>query len=139
MNKHPAHFLRTVLTIDALTCLATGVASLALGPMVAGALGLSASLLQGSGVALLAVAAFIAFAIRHTPSMPWAAWTVVLGNAAWVLGSVLLLVAGFEQPTALGTVYVIGQAVIVAILAELEYTGLKKLGGSPMLEAKAHR
>lgn len=115
MNKNPAQFLRTVLTIDALTCFGTGVASLALGPMVASALGLSTSLLQGSGVALLAVAAFIVFAIRHTPSMPWTAWTVVLGNAGWVLGSVLLLVAGIEQPTALGTAYVIAQAVIVAI------------------------
>lgn len=136
MNKNPAQFLRTVLTIDALTCLATGVASLALGPMVAGALGLSTSLLQGSGVALLAVAAFIVFAIRHTPSMPWAAWTVVLGNAAWVLGSVLLLVAGIEHPTALGMTYVIGQAVIVAIIAELEYTGLKRLGTSQAVLAR---
>ncbi len=136
MNKNPAQFLRTVLSIDALTCLATGVASIALGPLVAPALGLSTSLLQGSGVALLAVAAFIVFAIRHTPSMPWAAWTVVLGNAGWVLGSVLLLVAGIEQPTTLGTAYVIAQAVIVAIIAELEYTGLKKLAGSPAVLAR---
>ncbi len=137
MNKNPAQFLRTILTIDALTCLGTGVASLALGPMVAPRLGLSASLLQGSGAALLAVAAFIAFAIRHTPSMPWAAWTVVLGNAAWVLASVLLLVAGLENPTALGTTYVIAQAVVVAIIAELEYTGLKKMAASPAVLARS--
>jgi succinate dehydrogenase hydrophobic anchor subunit len=85
----------------------------------------------------LAVAAFIVFAVRHTPSMPWAAWTVVLGNAAWVLGSVLLLVAGFEHPTTLGMAYVIAQAVIVAIIAELEYTGLKRLAGSPAVLARS--
>jgi hypothetical protein len=131
MQKNPAQFLRTVLTIDALTCLATGAASLALGPMLSGTLGLSTALLQGSGAALLAVAAFIAFAAKNTPSMPWAVWTVVLGNAAWVLGSVLVLVAGFEQPTALGMAYVIAQAGVVAIIAELEYTGLKKTAALP--------
>jgi hypothetical protein len=130
MSKNPAQFLRTVLTVDALTCLATGLASLSLGPMLAGVLGLSTGLLQGSGAALLAVAAFIAFAAKTTPPAPWAVWVVVLGNAAWVLGSVLLLVAGFESPTALGTAYVIAQAVVVAVLAELEYTGLKKLTGA---------
>lgn len=135
MQTNPAQFLRTALIIDGLTCFGTGVASLALGPMLAPYLGLSASLLQGSGVALLAVAAFIAFAVKTTPGMPWAAWTVVLGNAGWVLASVLVLVAGFEQPTTLGTAYVIAQAVFVAVIAELEYTGLKKLGGSLAVHA----
>jgi hypothetical protein len=126
MQNNPAQFLRTILTIDAITCLASGLASLVLAPMLGDALGLSTALLQGSGAALLAVAAFIAFAAKTAPSTPWAVWVVVLGNAAWVLGSVLVLLAGIEQPTALGTAYVIAQAVVVAILAELEYTSLKR-------------
>jgi hypothetical protein len=126
MQRNPAQFLRTVLILDAITCLASGLASLALAPMLGDVLGLSSGLLQGSGAALLAVAAFIAFAAKTAPSTPWAVWVVVLGNAAWVLGSVLVLVAGLEQPTALGTAYVIAQAVVVAVLAELEYAALKR-------------
>jgi len=126
MKAKDIQFLQTVLRLDALTCVGSGVASIALGPMLSGALGLSAGLLSGSGVALLAVGAFIVFAAAKTPALRWPVWVVVLGNAGWVLASVLLLVSGVEQPTALGIAYVIAQAFVVAILAELEYVGLRK-------------
>jgi hypothetical protein len=126
MNSNPTRFLRNVLWIDSLTCLLSGAASLALGHMLAGPLGLPLGLLQGSGVALLIVAAFIAFAAKNTPQLRWPVWGVVIGNAAWVLESVLLLVGDSVQPTTLGTAYVIAQAVAVAVLAELEFTALRK-------------
>jgi hypothetical protein len=126
MKAKEIHFLETVLRLDALTCFGSGVASIALGPMLSGTLGLSPGLLSGSGIALLAVGAFILFAAAKTPGLRWPVWAVVLGNAGWVLASVLLLVSGVEQPTSFGTAYVIAQAVVVAILAELEYVGLRK-------------
>jgi len=49
---------------------------------------------------------------------------VVAGNAAWVAGSVALLVAA--APTGLGYAFVIAQALAVALLAELEFIGLRR-------------
>jgi hypothetical protein len=44
----------------------------------------------------------------------------------WVVGSVALLISGLVAPTMLGTAFVIAQALIVAILAELQLLGLKR-------------
>ena len=129
MQTIETQFLRNVLRVDALTCLITGVLSVAASSLLGSSLGLSGGLLQGSGIALLAVGAFILFAAKNVPALRWPVWIVVLGNAVWVLASVLLLISGLEQPTGLGTAYVIVQAVIVAVLAELEYIGLRKTAG----------
>jgi len=129
MQTKETQFLRNVLRLDALTCLTTGVLSVAASSALGGSFGLSTGLLQGSGVALLLVGAFILFAARNVPALRWPVWIVVLGNAGWVLASVLLLISGIERPTGVGTAYVIGQAVIVAVLAELEYVGLRKTAG----------
>jgi hypothetical protein len=126
MQTKETQFLRNVLQFDALTCLLSGAASVALGSMLAGPLGLSTALLSGSGAALLVVGAFILFAAKNVPALRWPVWIVISGNAAWALASVLVLVSGYEHPTTLGTAYVIAQAVVVAVLAELEYTGLRK-------------
>jgi hypothetical protein len=53
------------------------------------------------------------------------AWVVILGNAGWVVGSVVVLVV--FSPTAIGYVFVVVQAVAVALLAELEYVGLRRV------------
>ena len=129
MQTKETQFLRNVLRIDALTCLGTGAASVVLSSVLGGLFGLSPGLLQGSGVVLLAVGAFILYAAKNVPALRWPVWVVVLGNAGWVLASVLLLISGLEQPTALGTAFVLAQALVVAVLAELEYVGLRKIGG----------
>ena len=51
-------------------------------------------------------------------------WLVIVGNGLWVLASLALLFA--VSPTVLGYAFVIGQALIVAVLAEMEYAGLKR-------------
>jgi len=43
-----------------------------------------------------------------------------------VVGSVALLISELVAPTALGTAFIIAQALIVAILAELQIIGLKR-------------
>jgi multidrug transporter EmrE-like cation transporter len=126
MNEDPTRFLRNILRLDALTCAISGTASLALGPMLAGPLGLPLGLLRASGAVLLIVALFIEFAARNTPRLRWPVWAVVIGNTMWVLESVALLLGGSVQPTELGIAYAIAQAVAVAVLAELEFMGLRR-------------
>ena len=117
-------FLRRVLLVDAATCLATG-GLLALGAgALAGPLGLPAALLLYAGLSLFPTAVFMIWVASRASLWRLGAWVVVLGNVAWVAGSIAVLVD--FSPTGLGTAFVIAQGVVVALLAELEYMGLKK-------------
>ena len=116
---HLTSFLRRVLAVDALTCVAAG-ALMAFG---AGALapltGLPQPLLFWAGVALFPVAALMAFLSRRETAPAALVWLVVLGNAGWVAGSVAVLFV--TQPTVFGTAFVVAQAAAVAVLTVLEW------------------
>ncbi len=47
-------------------------------------------------------------------------------NAVWAADCVILLVSGWVAPTGLGYGFVIAQALVVALLAELQYFGLRR-------------
>jgi hypothetical protein len=47
-------------------------------------------------------------------------------NATWVAGSVLLPPSGWIAPNGLGYALLIGQALAVAVLAQMQYIGLQK-------------
>jgi len=113
--------LRKVLLLDAGTCVAAGaVMSLLAGPL-ARLTAIPESLLLTAGLALFPVAAFMAFVARM-PSIPKAAvWLIVLGNAAWVAGSALLLLAALIRPNGFGVAFILAQALAVAVLAWLEF------------------
>jgi hypothetical protein len=51
---------------------------------------------------------------------------VIAMNATWVAGSVLLLPSGWIAPNGLGYALLIGQALAVAVLAQMQYIGLQK-------------
>ncbi len=122
----PAKFLRTVLLLDAVTCVATGLLMALGADILAGYTALPAPLLRYAGLSLFPVAAFIALVGTRGRLAPAAVWIVVGGNALWVAGSVLLLVSGLIAPNVLGYIFVAGQAAAVAVLAELEYVGLRQ-------------
>ena len=119
-------FLRRVFCVDAATCVATGaLMSLDAAPL-ATLLGLPGALLFWSGLSLFPIAAFMLWvATRRDVPRP-GAWLVICGNAGWVAGSALVLLA--NAPTGLGYAFVIAQGLVVALLAELEYTGLRRIG-----------
>ena len=118
--------LRLALLADAIASGAMGV-MLALGAApLADWLGLPFVLLREVGLFLIPYATALAyFASRgSTPRRP--AQVIIAGNALWVAGSAVLLVAGFLSPTALGIAFVIAQALVVAILAEAQFVGLRR-------------
>ena len=117
--------LRRVLTVDAATCVATGVLMILFATPLSTLLGLPAALLFYAGASLFPIAAFMAWLALRRDVSRWGAWVVILGNAGWVAGSVLVLV--LFSPTAVGYAFVIAQAVVVAFLAELEYYGLRRI------------
>jgi hypothetical protein len=112
--QHHPNFLRTVLRIDAATCVATGLLMTVGTKPLAGLTQLPPGLLLAAGLSLLPIAAFIVFV-----------WLIIFGNIGWVLASVWLLIAGAVTPNALGAAFVIVQAVAVAALATLEFMGVR--------------
>jgi hypothetical protein len=118
-------FLRTVLWADAASCAGTGAVQLLAAPLLASWFGIPQALLMATGVALLAVALFAgALATRSTP---WRAGVrvMVAGNVAWLLGCGELLLTG-QGTTALGQGWIFLQALVVGVLAELEWLGLRR-------------
>ncbi|GLZ88687.1 hypothetical protein Pres01_47380 [Metapseudomonas resinovorans] len=121
--------LRRALQADALASGAMGLLlALAAGPLEE-LLGLPRSLLLGAGIGLLPFALALGWlANRATARRGWI-WAVLAINAVWVIDSLSLLAVGWVEPTLLGKVFVIGQAVAVAVLAELEFFGLRRCQG----------
>jgi hypothetical protein len=126
MWTHPK-FRRTVLLADAATCVATGLLMTGGSSIVAGLTHLPANLLTSAGLSLFPIAAFIAFAATRTLTWPLGVWAVIVGNIGWVVGSVWLLFSGTIAPNGLGHVFVITQALAVAILVQLEIVGVRRL------------
>jgi hypothetical protein len=117
--------LKPLLRFDALTCAPFG-ALLAVGAApLAGLLGLPQALLFYAGLALLPCAALMWVAAR-TLARPLV-WTVILGNVAWVVASVIVALA-FE-PTGLGLAFIITQALFVDVLAVLQWRALRAARG----------
>jgi len=119
-------FLRRALLLDAVASGATGLLLIAGADLVDGLLGLPAALLRGAGLVLVPYVAFVIWAgTRDAISRP-AVWTIITANVLWAAASALLPVSGWVAPTALGYAFVVGQAVVVALLGKLQYVGLRR-------------
>lgn len=116
--------IHRLLLADALISGLTGIAMVAAAGPVEPLLNIPAPLMRTAGIALVPFAVVVFyFAGRVTRSR---VWTVVALNLAWVAASVIILVEGVIEPTALGTAFVIVQAIIVAVLAELQLLGMRR-------------
>ncbi len=119
-------FLSRVMWADAASCAATGALQLAFTAPMARLTGLPAGLLAGTGVFLLAYAVAAAWMARRATPPRALIGLVAIGNLGWAAGCVLLLAAGPVQATAPGVAWVAAQAVTVLVLAELQWTGLRR-------------
>jgi hypothetical protein len=119
-------FLRQVLTIDAVVSGTTGLAMIALAGPLEALLGVPATLLRYAGISLVPFVAVVAWlATRERVARP-AVWAVIALNVMWTVDSLLLLVTGWIAPTVLGYTFIVGQALIVAAFAEMQYMGLQR-------------
>lgn len=118
--------LRSVLYLDAVTCLAMGGALVAAAGTVAELTVIPEPLLFYAGLSLIPLALVIAAIARWLEGSP-AVWLVILGNAAWVAGS-LALIAGVISPNLLGTGFILAQAVVVCVLTWLELSAYRRTG-----------
>ena len=118
-------FLRRILALDSLSCLAMGLAmgfgAAALAPIF----GLPEPLVRLAGLALLPLGAFIGWLASRTAPPRALVWLVIVGNVGWTAESFAVIAQ--HQPSALGTAFVAAQALAVLGLAGLEYLGLRRI------------
>jgi hypothetical protein len=125
--ENDPRFLRNVLLVDAATCVVTGLLMTFGAGLLAGLTQLPPELLRSAGISLFPIAAFIAFVATRAELPRTGVWLVILGNAVWVAASLWVIFGGAINPNALGYAFVAVQALAVAVLAELEFTGMRKL------------
>jgi hypothetical protein len=122
----PSPLLRQALLADAATSAACGLLMLLGAGPLGGLFGLPEALLRMSGAILLFYAALIAYlALRERLRRP-VVWAVVIGNVIWTADSILLLASGWVEPTRAGYAFVISQALVVLMYAELQFIGLRR-------------
>jgi hypothetical protein len=117
--------LRLALNLDAAVSGAFGLLLLAAAPLLQDMLGAPLALVWPIGLVAVAYAAYVWFAASADDISRRDAWSVVVANLLWVAASVVVLVAGWFPLTALGTTFVIAQALVVALLAALQVFGLR--------------
>ena len=128
-------FLRLVLLGDAAASGASGLLLAAAAGPLAPLLGLSAPLLRDARLVLLPCAAFIAWAgTRDRPPRCAVRAAVIIINLLWAIGSALLLAAGPVSPAALGTAFVLAQALVVLGFAVMQWGALRRAeaGATPV-------
>jgi hypothetical protein len=127
MPISPSPFsLRNLLLVDALSSAAMGVL-LALGSTAISDLTrIPPALLLYAGFGLLPVTAFMTIVATRAAVSPAAVRLIIAGNALWVAASLLLLVTPWIEPNGLGSVFIAGQALVVAVLTGLEHRALRQ-------------
>ena len=118
--------LRFALLADAVASGATGLMMIAGANLLTGLLGLPVALMREAGLLLVPYVALVAF-VGMRPAIPHGAVKAIIAlNIAWVAGSIGLLMSGIVAPTVLGYAFVIFQAIVVGVFAELQFIGLRR-------------
>ena len=78
-----------------------------------------------AGSALLPFAALLVWLSNRQQISRQVVWAVIAVNALWVIDSLLVLLIGWLSPNLFGYAFVIAQALAVALLAELQWFGLR--------------
>jgi len=120
-----SNFLRYVLFADAATCAACGLLLTVGGASLQNLLGLPVSLMLYAGLSLFPFAAFLVYTATRKSVSKTAVWAIVGLNVLWTIDSFLLLASGYVAPTALGSAFVIFQAIGVFGFAALQFFGLR--------------
>ena len=121
-------FLRRALLADAIF---SGAAALGF-TFGAGAFAtlfsLPETLLRETGLFLIAYAALVGWLASRSSVAKALVLLVVVGNAAWTVGSIALLLSGAVSPNLAGELMIVAQAIATGVFAELQYVGLRRSG-----------
>ena len=121
-------FIRNVLKANALFSALSGLLCVLASTQVAAFLGIGEpTVITVLGVLLLIFAADLSFLATRRHISPKFVRAVMVADILWVVGSAVLLLTGWV-PFSVGGKWIVGlAAVVVAVFAELEYIGLKRM------------
>jgi len=119
--------LRALLVVDTAMCLASGLLLAAAAGPLSGLFALPEVLLRGVGLVLLPWGVFVGWCASQPRRL--AVLAVVVVNAIWAAGSLLLLVSGWVAPNGLGIGFVVIQAAAIALLAVFQARSLPPASG----------
>lgn len=118
--------LRWTLEFDGIVTALNGLVYVLAAGWVGDQLGLPAALLYPAGALLAVMGAFVFFvSTRREAPVLWVGAIIVL-NAVWAIDSVVVVAAGWFDPTTAGTTWILLQAALVAGFVVLQYAGLKR-------------
>ena len=123
-------FLRRALLADSIF---SGVAALGFtfgAGAFAALFNLPEALLRETGLFLIAYAALVGWLASRASVAKALVLLVVIGNAAWTVGSIALLLSGAVSPNIAGELMVVAQAIATGVFAELQYVGLRRSGSA---------
>lgn len=120
-----SRLLTIALAADAAITAVTGLAMFLGADLLASTTGLPEALLRYAGLSLIPFALLVGMLASRDVVSAVAVRAIIIANAVWVVDSLLLLMTGWVQPSLFGYVFVVGQAIVVAAFAEVQYIGLK--------------
>ena len=126
---NPSSFLSRALLADAVFSGVSAVGLTLSAGMLAPFLNLPEILLRETGLFLIAYTALVGWLGTRQSVLKALVLLVIVGNAAWTLGSIALLFSGAVSPNLPGQVFVVAQAIATGVFAELQFIGLRKSGG----------
>ena len=112
--------LRTALKLDAVVTGANGAAYLVAAGPLEDLLGLSPALLRSIGVFLLLFSAAVWTVAARPQVSTSAALAVIAVNVLWAADSIAFLLSGVSDPTTVGAIWIVMQALVVAGFAGLQ-------------------
>ena len=118
--------LKLALAADAISSAAVGWSMALASGWLAGLLALPEPLLRLAGLALLPWVLIVGWLATRERAPRSGVWVVIACNALWALDCVLILVTGQVAPNAIGTAFILVQAVAVIALAELQFIGMRR-------------
>jgi hypothetical protein len=127
-----ASTLRRVLWLDAASGIGMGLSHLVLSEPLSGWTGIPATWLQLAALIVFGAASLAAWLATRADPPAGGVRLLALGNFAWVAASLWLAFGAVLPLTALGLGWVLAQAVVVLVMAELEWTGARRAEGVAM-------
>jgi len=118
-------FLRKALLADAFVSGAAAILMTAGAGLLGPLLDLPAALLFWAGLALIPFVAMLLVLARREAASRLLLLDIVLVNALWVVASFTIIGLGLVAPNTLGMLFIIAQALAVALFAALQLSALR--------------
>lgn len=119
-------YLRKVLLADTVVSGAAGLAMIGGADFTHELLGLPSALLFWAGVALIPFVTMLAMIVRAGRAPTWLIAAIIVTNFAWVAGSLFVAFGPAFAPSLFGQIFIVAQAAIVGLFAELQFMGLRR-------------